>query len=74
MAALASEGWDWVDLSSPELNDDDFNTASGVASLAHFEENLQGDQIQLKYFQQFSDQFNSFKVLKRPNPNYLTMK
>ena len=45
MAALASEGWDWVDLPSPELNDDDFNTASGVASLAHFEENLQGDQI-----------------------------
>ena len=79
MAALASEGWDWVDLASPEykndepeLNDDDFNAASGVANLAHFEENLQGDQIQLKYFQQFSDQFNSFKVLKRPNPNYHT--
>lgn len=63
MRTVTSEGWD--DQSSPDLNDDDLNTPSARASLANFDENLKGDQIELKYFLSFSDQFNSFKVLKR---------
>lgn len=63
MRTVTSEGWD--DQSSPDLNDDDLNTPSARASLANFDENLKGDQIELKYFLSDSDQFNSFKVLKR---------
>ena len=47
--------------------DDDLNTPSARASLANFDGNLKGDQIELKYSLSFSDQFNSFKVLKRKN-------
>ena len=65
MRTVTSEGWEWVDQPSPDLNDDDLNTPSARASLANFDENLKGDQIELKYFLSFSDQFNSFKVLKR---------
>ena len=63
MRTVTSEGWD--EQSSPELNDDDLNTPSARASFANFDENLKGDQIELKYFLSFSDQFNSFQVLKR---------
>ena len=52
-------------LSSPDINDESLNTPSARASIANFEENQRGDQIELKYFLSFSEQFNSFKVLKK---------
>lgn len=60
------QDWEQVDPQSPEINEDELNTPSHRASLANFEENLKGDQIELKYFLKFKDQFNSFKVLKKP--------
>lgn len=54
------------DSSSRDFNEDDANSRSARASLANFEENLKGDQIELKYFLSLSEQFNSFKVLKPP--------
>lgn len=60
---LTSDGQD--ESSSRDFNDDDINSPSARASFANFDENLKGDQIELKYFLTLSDQFNSFKVLKR---------